>query len=245
MTDPTQNQTSDAEIAANVPRSAGARYVRLGLFVILGVMSFFTVLFLLTDPATYENVPEDIWQRIKIKSPKPRTLAILRELAAWRENQAQERDVPRTWILRDDTLADMAAQAPQNVKALKKIRNMPADLANNHVGKALLQAIQKGQQVPKNKQPQPQKRQPLNPAATATVDVLRMLLKIQSAEHEVAPKLIASKEDLEALALDDAADVAAMKGWRYEIFGKEALDLKKGKLAIGLKDSKITKHKIA
>ena len=199
---------------------------------------------ILADPATYENLPENIWQRIKVKSPKPRTLAILRELAAWREKQAQDRDVPRTWVLRDETLADMAAQAPGDAGQLKKIRNMPGELAENRVGKTLLELINKAINSDKKSWPKPEKRQPIPPHISATIDILKMLLKIQSAEHGVATKLLASQEDLKVVAMEDAPDVPAMKGWRFEIFGRDALALKAGEISIGLKNSKITKYKV-
>ncbi len=199
---------------------------------------------ILEDPAIYENNPEEAWRRIKVKTPKPKMLAVLREIAAWREIRAQEKNIPRPWVLRDETLADMAAQAPKDAGQLKKIRNMPGDMADRPAGKALLECIQKGLATPKDKMPQPIKKKPLAPQAAATVDVLRMLLKVQCTESEVASKLVASKEDLEAIAMDDNADVPALKGWRYEVFGKEALALKKGKLAIGLKDTNITKFEV-
>jgi ribonuclease D len=200
---------------------------------------------ILADPATYQNPPREAWQRIKLRTPRPKTLAVLRELAAWREEKAQSRDIPRSWILRDDTLADMAAQAPQDAKELKKIRNISADIADGNTGKTLLELIQKGLKTPKDQMPQPEKKMPLPPQAAATVDVLRMLLKVQCAESGVATKLVASQEEIEEIAMDDNADVPALKGWRYELFGRQALELKKGKLAIGLKDSKITKFSVS
>ncbi len=200
---------------------------------------------ILTDPATYQNPPEDAWKRIKIRSPKPKTLAVLRELAAWRETRAQDKDLPRPWIMRDETLADMAAQAPKDKKQLSKIRNMSKDLANGHVGETLLGLIKKAENSDKSTWPSVVRKKPVPPAASATLDVLRMLLKIQSAQHGVAGKLIASKEDLEALALGENNDSPVLKGWRYEVFGKDAIDLKEGRIAIGLKDEKITKYKIS
>ncbi|HBR68653.1 MAG TPA: ribonuclease D [Rhodospirillaceae bacterium] len=199
---------------------------------------------ILEDPRTYQNTPEDAWQRIKIKSPRPKMLAILREVAAWRERRAQEKNLPRNWIMRDETLADLAAQAPKNAEELKKIRNIPGDMAEKPSGKALLECIQKGLAVPKNEMPEPEKKKPLSPQAAATADILRMLLKVKSAEHEVAARLVASKDDIEAIAVDDNADVPALRGWRREVFGEDALALKHGKLAIGLKGSSITKFKV-
>ena len=198
---------------------------------------------ILEDPRTYQNPPEEAWQRIKIKSPRPKMLAVLREVAAWRERRAQEKNLPRNWIMRDETLADLAAQAPKTPEDLKKIRNI-GDIAEKPSGKALLDCIKKGLGVPKNEMPEPEKPKPLPPQAAATADILRMLLKVKCAENEVATKLVASKEDIEAIALDDDADVPALKGWRREVFGADALALKKGQIAIGLKNSTIAKYRV-
>jgi ribonuclease D len=200
---------------------------------------------ILAAPSTYENHPEDAWERIKLRSPKPKTLAVLRALAAWREVRAQDRDIPRTWVMRDETLADMAAQMPSTPEQLSKIRNMSADLANGSVGQMLLDIIEKALASDKKTWPQPGEKNFFPPTAAAMVDVLKLLLKVQSLEHGVASKLIASKEDIEAIAVEKEPDVPALKGWRYEIFGKDALELKKGQLAIGLKGSKISKYKVS
>ena len=198
----------------------------------------------LTNPETYSNDPYKAWERVKIRSPKPKNLAVLREVAAWREIQAQKKDIPKTWLMRDDALADMAGQAPQNKKQLAKIRNISKDMAEGRVGEQLLKAIEKGVNSPKEEWPAVQKKKQLSQTAVAIVDILKMLLKIQSAEHEVAPKIIANVADLELIAQDDNADVPALKGWRKEVFGAEALAIKHGRLAIGMKDGKITKFQI-
>ncbi len=200
---------------------------------------------ILADPATYENPHEEAWKRIKLKTPKPQMLAVLRALAAWREKRAQERDVPRTWVLRDDTLADMAAQAPKTVEQLKKIRNMPEELAKGQIGEALLRQIKDALASDPKTWPRVRRKESLPPEASATVDILRMLLKIQCTKNGVATKLVASSDDLELLAQEDMPDIPALKGWRREIFGNDALALKKGHLAIGLKDSKITKYRVS
>ncbi|MEZ5814818.1 MAG: ribonuclease D [Alphaproteobacteria bacterium] len=199
---------------------------------------------ILMDPQTYANDPYEAWKRVKIKSPKPKTLAVLQELAAWREKRAQDKDLPKGWVMRDDTLADMAAQMPRNAAQLKKIRNMPGDMADSHHGKKLLELIKKAADSDSGGWPQPVKKKPTPPHIGAVMDILRMLLKVQCAEHGVATKLLISTEDLEALAMDDNADIPALKGWRYEVFGRDALAVKKGALAVGLKDSKIVKYKV-
>ncbi|MCB1651309.1 MAG: ribonuclease D [Alphaproteobacteria bacterium] len=196
---------------------------------------------ILSDPKTYSVDFQNLWQKIKIRSPKPKNLAVLRELAIWREEEAQKRNLPRPWVMRDETLADMASQIPQTLEAMKKIRGFSADQAKGKIGQALLVSIKTALAGDPKDWPQPKKKKPLPPTASATVDILRMLLKIQSAQHGVAAKLIASSEDLEQLAVKEAPDIPALKGWRAEIFGREAQALKKGLLSIGLKDNKIVK----
>lgn len=200
---------------------------------------------ILADPATYENNPRDMWRKVKIRSPKPKNLAVLRELAAWREERAQRKDIPRSWIMRDDTLADMASQAPRDLQGLSKIRNLPGEFSKGHKGDILLKLIEAGIKTPKNDCPVVTKKRQLSPSVMAKVDILKMLLKIQAAECGVAPKIIASTDDLETIAADDAPDVAPLKGWRAEVFGHDALAIKNGKLAIGLKGSTITKFVIS
>ncbi len=200
---------------------------------------------ILSAPATYSNDPYEAWKRIKLRSPSRKTLAVLREVAAWREKAAQERDIPKSWMMRDETLADLASQAPRTKEQLLKIRNMPKDHANGRIGDALLASIKTALESPKEDWPKVEKRAMLPPQAAAALDILKMLLKVQSSEHQVAAKLIASQDDLEAIVLNDNADVPALSGWRREIFGEDALALKAGKLAIGLSGDKITKFSIA
>lgn len=199
---------------------------------------------LLEDPATYAIDVNEVWHKIKVKSPKPKTLAVLRALAAWREQRAQDKDLPRSWIMRDETLADMAAQMPGDVKGLKKIRNMSADLAEGHVGKTLLSLIEEALKTEQKEWPSTRKRFVPSAKVVARMEMLKLLLKLQAAEHGVASKLIASGDDIEALAQDENADIMAMKGWRAEVFGNEAIELMNGRLAIGIKENKIAKFKL-
>jgi ribonuclease D len=199
---------------------------------------------ILSNPATYEADPMEVWKKVKIRSPKPKNLAVLQELAAWREKKARKKNIPKGWVLRDETLADMAGQLPTNMKALKKIRNIPGDLEKNNLGEKLISKITKALESDPATWPAHEKKKPLPPSASATLDILKMLLKIQAAEHGVATKLIGSGDDLEQLVLDDDADSALLRGWRLEVFGREALAVKNGELAVGLKDSKIVKFKV-
>ncbi len=199
---------------------------------------------ILCNPNTYANDPYKAWERVKIRSPKPQNLAILRELAAWREATAQRKDIPKTWVLRDDALAEMAGQAPQTKKQLAKIRNISKDMAEGRIGEQLLKAIETALASPKADWPSVKKKKQLPQGAVAVVDILKMLLRVISSENEVAPKIIANASDLEEIALHDDADVPALRGWRRDIFGEEALAVKHGRLAIGMKNGKITKFPI-
>ena len=136
--------------------------------------------------------------------------------------------------MRDDTLADMAAQAPHDAKHLSKIRNMPKDLAEGSIGETLLKIIKDAQKSDKKKWPKVERKKPPAPHVSATMDILRLFLKVQCAQHDVATKLIADKDDIERLATEATPDIPAMKGWRYEVFGQYVEKLKKGELAIGL-----------
>jgi len=196
---------------------------------------------ILRSPSTYENHPEDAWQRIKIKSAKPKAMAVLKEIAAWREREAQRRDIPRARVLRDETLADIATHQPANEKDLKSSRNISADLAGGKYGIQMLEAVRKGLELPAGQSPQPQKKPYFPSEMTPVLEMLKMLLRIQASEHQVAAKLIAGNGDLEALVMDDEANIPALKGWRYDVFGKEALALKQGQIALSLENNRIHK----
>ena len=199
----------------------------------------------LEDPATYDVDVNEMWRKVKVKSPKPQTLAVLRVVTAWRETRAQDKNLPRNWILRDETLADMAAQAPRDVKALKKIRNMSPDFAAGRHGKVLLDLIDDALKTDPSSWPEVKRKKPPTAKVMAAIEILKLLLKLQAAENEVAGKLIASAADLEEIAKDDKADVPALKGWRREIFGEAALAMKHGKLGIGLEGGRIQKIKLS
>ena len=199
---------------------------------------------ILCDPKTYENDPYNAWKRIKIRSPKAKDLAILRELAALREQYAQKRNIPKTWVIKDEVLANIAGQAPKDKRQLGKIRNITKDAVEGKLGEQILKAIDKALSSPRAQWPTPKERKHLNQSESAVVDILKMLLKIVSTEHEVAAKIIASSADFEDIAIDDEANVPALKGWRKDIFGNDAIAIKHGRLAIGLKNGKITKFPI-
>lgn len=196
---------------------------------------------ILNAPKTYQNPPEEAWQRIKIRTEKPKTLSVLREVAAWREIEAQRRDVPRNRVIRDETVADLAVHAPQSLEDMAHMRGLPKDIMHGRMGKELLAAIHRGLETPPDKAPRPERRERFPADLTPALEMLKMLLRIQCSEHDVAPKLVASQDDLELLARDDDADIPALKGWRYEVFGQEALALKQGKITLGLSRNKIVR----
>ena len=193
----------------------------------------------LTDPATYRLDPADAWLRVKTRLRKPRQLAVLREVAAWRETEAQRRDVPRNRVLRDEALNEVAAQEPGTREELRKLRS----LSRGHIGKEAADALLAVVAAVRAASPStyPKERRP-PPAANHTgpsTDLLKVLLKLRCEENDVAQKLVASADDIEAIARDDRAEVRALRGWRREIFGKDALALKHGEIALGIEDGNI------
>jgi ribonuclease D len=186
----------------------------------------------LTSPSTYRLEPAESWRRIKFRNDKPRALAILREVAAWREEEAQRRDLPRGRILKDETLCEIAAHGPRNVDDLARCRGLSHAIAENKQGQAILAAVRRGLDIPANELPPVPPRRDLPAGLGPVIELLRVLLKMRCEDHEVAQKLVASADDLELIAADDEADVPAMSGWRREIFGADALALKHGRLAL-------------
>ena len=186
----------------------------------------------LTDPATYKVDPETAWQRIKTRNNNGRFLAIVRELAAFREADAQSRDVPRSRVMKDDAILELAALRPGTLEELGRARLLQREGRKPAVSEAILAAIARGMATPGNEQPKvaeaPQRKQ----GSGALGDLLRVLLKAKSEETDVAAKLLANAADLEALASDDDPDLPCLKGWRREVFGEDALRLKAGKIAL-------------
>lgn len=197
---------------------------------------------ILSDPKTYEIDPRKIWKRIKVRSPRPRTLAALRELAAWRELEAQRRDQPRNWVMRDESLVDIAVHMPQTPEELARARGLSADMARGRIGQQVLEALALARALPESECPKPlARKEPLPQELTPVLEMLRMLLRINCADNEVVPKIVASTDELEELVLDDEADIPAMRGWRFELFGREALELKHGKISLTLADNRVVK----
>ncbi len=188
----------------------------------------------LSDPATYEPDMENLWKKIKHRLRKPRQLAILRELAKWREVEAQRRDVPRGRVIKDDTLVEIAQSTPTSESELRRIRGFGNNMPTVQIS-SLLDTIADAMEMPEEKFPRLPRRKPLPKEQEPVADLLRLLLKMQCNKNKVTPRLVAGKDDMEALLLaGDRADIPALKGWRREIFGQSALDLLSGKLAFGV-----------
>lgn len=186
----------------------------------------------LTDPNTYRLDPREAWRRLKTRSENRRYLAILREVAAWREEEAQARDLPRNRILKDESLLEIAAHAPSTVEELARSRGMQRGFAEGRMGQGILAAVKRGLSLAESECPQPEPRVELPPGLAPVVDLLRVLLKTKCEAHDVAQKLVANAEDLALIAANDRAEVPALTGWRREMFGEDALALKHGRLAI-------------
>jgi len=188
----------------------------------------------LADPKTYIVEPDEAWRRLKSRSSSPRFLMVLKELAAWREREAREKDLPRQRMLKDDSLMEIAAQAPSSVDELAHTRGLSRNAAEGKMGTALLAAVARALATPEDQWPQPMERVELPRGLGPVVDLLKVLLKLKGDQHDVAQRLIASSSDLEWIAADDNADVPAMHGWRRGLFGDDALKLKHGQLGLAL-----------
>ncbi len=194
---------------------------------------------ILTNPATYDADIAVAWRRLKIRQREPRYLAVLQEVAAWRERRAQDRDVPRNRILRDEVLQQIASERPTSLDGLRDIRGMPGELKNGTVAMTLLSAVQQALALPEAKLPKLTPLERLPRDIGPVVDLLKVLLKMTSERQGVAQKLIATVSDLERIAADDGADVPALTGWRRDIFGADALALKKGQLGLAIRNRKV------
>jgi ribonuclease D len=192
----------------------------------------------LTSPATYRMDPEEAWQRLKTRVRKPKELAVLVEVAAWREREAQARDVPRARVLKDDVVGDIAVQAPTTMEKLAGLRSLPKGFERSKWGEAILAAVQRGlARDPKSLPRHTRVQQAQNGAAT--VELLKVLLRMTAERHGVAAKVIATVDDLDRIAADDDADVPALSGWRRKLFGESALALKHGRLALAVEHGRV------
>jgi ribonuclease D len=193
----------------------------------------------LTNPATYGTEPENAWQRLKLRVKGRKSLAVLMELAAWRERLAQSLDVPRGRVLRDDALYDIANQVPASTEALGQLRTLSDGFARSQRAKEIIDAVKAGLARDPKTLPKIERNEALSAEASATLELLKVLLKAAAAEHGVAPRIIADTDDLEQLATSDHADILALQGWRRTLFGEAALKLKRGELALTLVDGEV------
>lgn len=194
----------------------------------------------LSNKDNYATKPEDAWERLKMPNYKARTLCIAREVAAWREKLAQQADVPRGRILKDEAIAEIATHPPATQEALGRMRNISRGFADSDRALELLDAVKRGVEMDEKQSPQREARAHLPPGLGPTTDLLRVLLKLRCEEGEVAPKLLCTAADLELIAaFGKEAKVPAMSGWRFKLFGKDALDLRDGKLAIAVENGKL------
>jgi ribonuclease D len=192
----------------------------------------------LTTPATYEQDPASAWERHRHRARKPRDLAVLMELAAWREREAQSKDVPRSRVLKDDAMVEVALAAPRTAEALANLRAFPRGMERSRGGADMLAAIERG--LARDPKTLPKiERERRSGSNGATVELLKVLLRQVSERHGVAPKMIATVDDLEAISGDDNAPVAALSGWRRDLFGAKALELKHGRLALTIERGRV------
>jgi len=191
----------------------------------------------LQDPALYRIEPEMAWKRLKPRTSNKKFLAMLAAIAAWREREAQSRDIPRGRVLKDEALSEIAAHPPESGEALEKVRAVPKGFANSKLGKGLTDAIEFGRTAPLPEgietERSPRRRREPSPAA---IDLLKTLLRLRAEAVGVAPRLIANADDIEKLAAHEDDGVVALTGWRAEVFGNDARLLRKGDLAIALEN---------
>ncbi|HZZ31352.1 MAG TPA: ribonuclease D [Phenylobacterium sp.] len=194
----------------------------------------------LTDPAIYDVEPENAWKRLRPRKHTAKYMAVYKSVAAWRERTAQTRDQPRGRILKDEAIDEVATQAPTDADQLDRLRSVPKGFSGSRFGPDLLAAVREALRDPEAYAPVVERhRASPSPAAGAVVELLKVLLKARAEEAGVASKLIATVSDLEQIANDDEAETSALKGWRREAFGEDALKLKRGELALVLDGARV------
>jgi len=197
-------------------------------------------MFELSSSDTYRSDPAEAWRRFRLRGRiDPRFFAVLRALAAWRETAARQRNLPRGRIMRDEAVLEIAAHMPKTIEALARTRSLGKGIAEGKLGSEILDAIRQGLSEVASLDPPTAIKAETPPGLGPLIELLRVLLKARCEEHEVAQKLLASAEDLEAIAADDEAPVRALSGWRREIFGKDALALKHGRLALTVRRKRV------
>jgi ribonuclease D len=194
----------------------------------------------LSNPANYAQEPSEAWKRVKIASRKPEVLGRLRALAAWREHEARTKDLPRGRIVKDETLSDLALNPPRAQSDLSRVRGLSASWAGNDIGGRMMAALANAVPLPAELMPPRDDRKPgLGKDGALVADLLKLLLKIRAKETNVAPRLLARTDDLDALAAGVREELSILTGWRFEQFGRDALDLVEGRLAFAVVEGKL------
>ncbi len=188
----------------------------------------------LTHPETYETRPEDAWKRLKMRTKNRKSFGVLIELAAWREKAAQAQNVPRSRVLRDEALYDIANQMPTTPEQLGGLRTLSDGFSRSQRAREIIEVVKAGIERDPKTLPQMNHSRAVSAEAGATIELLKVLLKAAAAKHGVAPRLLADAEELERIAAEDEPDVLALKGWRRQLFGEDAVRLKRGELALTL-----------
>jgi ribonuclease D len=193
----------------------------------------------LSDPATYRADPEAMWERLRPRSTNRRYLGLVRAIAAWREREAQRVNIPRQRLLKDETVLEIAATAPDSADALSRARGISRGFAEGRTGASLLAAIAAAVALPEEALPEvPRSRDGPRPSP-ALVSLLKVLLAAKCEQHNVAPKLLASSDDIDRLAAEDTPDIQALHGWRHMVYGADAMALKSGQIALGVDGRRI------
>ncbi len=193
----------------------------------------------LADPATYRPAPETLWERLRPRTTNRRMLGALRAAAAWREREAQRINIPRQRLIRDESLLELASTMPETSEALARVRGISRGFAESATGQSLIAALAAAAILPEEALPDGRREREGKRPSPALVALLKVLLAEKAEAHDVAPRLLASSEDLDRLASEDAPDIPALSGWRYEVFGADAMALKAGRIAIGVNGRRI------
>jgi ribonuclease D len=200
----------------------------------------------LGDPASYANLPELAWTRIRLPSRKPEVLGRLRAISAWREREARNKNIPRGRIAKDETIADMASHPPREQSDLSRVRGLSPSWAGNDIGARLMAAIRDAVPFTDDELPPREDRKPgLGKDGALVADLLKLLLKVRSRDSDVAPRLIARSDDLELLAAGVRKDLQMLDGWRYDVFGKDALALVEGRMGFSVRNGKMVMTQLA
>ena len=194
----------------------------------------------LNDTSIYQTSPPDAWKRIKSRNTNPRFLGVLKELASWREKEAQKKNIPRNHVIKDEALVEIAHSTPNSLKNLTRIRGLGQRTAEGYVGQSLLKAVEVGENIPSNQCPQVPRRPSIPKNIGPITDYLKVLLKMKCDEHGIAQKLIANSADIEKLAaFGSKAGIAAISGWRKDLFGEDAINLIEGRSTIIIEEQKL------